>query len=500
MIVKELSKFIVDLSYKDIPKTAVDKAKLCFLDFLGVANRGFHEKSTKIAIESINQLYGIDFDSNFGKSSIIGDDYSNIVNAGFINGISAHALDLDDGHRIAQLHPGCVVFPTALAIAEANNINGKKFIESIVCGYEVAIVLGSLANPYHRNQGFHTTGTIGTFAAGATASKLLNLNLEEIINTLGLCGTQSSGLLESDHHGTMGKQFHVGKAVYNGILATYLAKNSFTGAESIIDGDEGFLKAMAINIFDSNNKEFDFDKYLSSYLNDYIGKFHINDVYFKKYPFCRHLHSSIDGVLNINNKFDFNIVDIEKIIVKTYNIAAEHDNFSPKTREDIKQSLPYAIATAMINNDLDLDIIEKDVYNNLDILNNLNDSNSNSIDNFNNSNNNTNDNSNSNSNDNDVSYFKQIFNKITIEENEEFNKSVPKYRPSKVIIETKNEIYEDFVELPLGESENPLSKEDLLEKFKNLNSGFGIKKLNSIEMGIDNIEDNDMSAFMKIFH
>ena len=195
MIVNELSKFIVDLNYQKIPKTAIKQAKLCFLDFLGVTYRGFHEESTQIAIKTMNVVNNCCSEDDNKKSSIIGGSYSSIANAGFINGISAHSLDLDDGHRFAQLHPGCVVFPTVLAIAEANNIDGKKFLESVVCGYEIAIVLGILANPDHRNQGFHSTGTIGAFASGAVASKLLNLSLEETINVLGICGTQSSGLL-----------------------------------------------------------------------------------------------------------------------------------------------------------------------------------------------------------------------------------------------------------------------------------------------------------------
>lgn len=472
MIVEKLSKFIVDLDYEDIPKIAIDKAKLCFLDFLGVSNRGFHEKNVQIAIKTINELYGY---NNGEKSSIIGEGYSSIASAGFINGISAHALDLDDGHRFAQLHPGCVVFPTALAIAEANNVGGKEFIEAVICGYEVAIVIGTLANPYHRNQGFHSTGTIGVFGATATASKLLQLDLGRTINALGLCGTLGSGLLEVDHQGTMGKQIHAGKAAYNGILSGYLAKNGFTGAESIIDGDEGFLKAMSIDLFkDLNENGLNFKEYLSSYLDESIGKFHIKEVYLKKYPFCRHLHSSIDATLNISSQFCFekdNVNDIEKIVIKTYKIAAEHNNFNPKNKEEIKQSLPYAVAVAIVENRLDLDLIENNIIN--ININNIN----NDLNNY---------------------LIKNILDKIVIEEDEEFTKLNPLYRPSKVIIETNNGIYEDLVKLPLGEAENPLSKEDILEKFKNINPNFDSKKLHSIDNCIDNIEDYDISDFMKI--
>lgn len=113
-------------------------------------------------------------------------------------------------------------------------------MEGVIVGYEVGILLGQLVNPKHRNKGFHTTGTIGTFIAGVVASKLLKLDEKQTLNALGLCGTQAAGLLESDHGGSMGKVLHVGKASYNGILSAFLARNGFTGSGTIFDGDEGF--------------------------------------------------------------------------------------------------------------------------------------------------------------------------------------------------------------------------------------------------------------------
>ncbi len=452
MIIKELSKFIVNLDYDNIPKTTIEKAKLCLLDFLGVANRGFLEESVQIALKSIDELFGFNDNLKNQKSSIIGNGHSNILIAGFINGISAHALDLDDGHRFAQLHPGATVFSSALAVAEANNVDGKKFLESVICGYEVAIVLGKLVNPYHRNQGFHTSGTIGTFSAGAVASKLLDLDLKRTINALGLCGTQSSGLLESDHMGTMGKQLHLGKSVSNGILSAYLAKNGFTGAESIMDGDEGFLKAMSFFLLEDigiNNTK----NYLNDYLNKSIGKFHINEVYLKKYPFCRHLHSSIDSIVNIKDNNDLNIDDIDEISIITYKIASNHNNFNPKNKEDIKQSLPYAVAFHFF----DENEINRDKFN-------LNEP-----------------------------KLEKILKLIKIEESEEFNKLTPNFRPSKIIIKTSKGNYENSVMLPKGEAENPFSKEDILKKFESLNPNFNLDNLKNI----NDLEFLNIVDFMK---
>ena len=454
MIINQLSEFLIHLKYEDIPKDAIQKVKLCFLDYLAVYFRGLESENSKIAIKTIYELYNSDFNS---------------LNKGFINGIASHSLDLDDGHRFAQLHPGSVIFSTILAMISDSDldldITSEEFFESVVAGYEIAIALGMLVNPNHRNQGFHSTGTIGTFAAGAVASKLLKLNKEKTEHCLGLCATQSSGLLEADHAGTMGKSLHVGNAVYNGILSAYLAKNGFTGGESLIDGKEGFIKAMACELYDTHineNGNLDNSK-LSQFIDINLSKFHINNVYLKKYPFCRHIHSAIDSTLVLKNdlkdlnNLEIDCSDISSIDIETYRIASEHDNYNPKNVQDLKQSLPYAVAIALVLDDLSLDSIDELIDNGL-----FDDE----------------------SSDNDILKINEILSKINISNNDEFNQLTPEKRPSKVTIIFSDDSYENLEETtyyPLGEVENPLKEEDILEKFKLLNPKFNMNKLQIIK-------------------
>ena len=172
-----------------------------------------------------------------GESTVLGFDKANCTDARLINGVFAHCLDLDDGHRFAQLHPGCAVIPAALSLQKLCNKTGKDFITSIVAGYQVSIVMGMISNPEHRNNGFHSTGTCGTFGAAAASCKAMKLGFEDTVNALGLAGTQAAGLLESDHAGSMGKHLHAGKAAQSGVISALLAKNGFTGAYSIIEGE-----------------------------------------------------------------------------------------------------------------------------------------------------------------------------------------------------------------------------------------------------------------------
>lgn len=478
MITSNLTEFIVSTDYGQLPENVKEKTKLCFADFLGVALRGSETKSGS-AVKNLIKAGD--------ESTVLGQGKASVPDAGLANGIFAHSLDLDDGHRHAQLHPGACVIPAALSLCEAGNKSGKEFITSMVVGYQIAIIIGIMVNPEHRNRGFHSTGTCGTLGAAAAAASALKLNEEQTINTMGLAGTQAAGLLESDHSGSMGKHLHTGKAAQSGVLSALLAKQGFSGSETILEGDEGFLKAMAgICAQDkfSNLEKFS-DINLFSNLN--MEKFRILDVYFKIYPVCRHLHSSIDALLDIIHDNNLKFGEIEEIIVKTYKIAADHDDYHPSTLEAVRQSLPFSLAIAVLSGrrwenqpklnepgmSYHLNPNEPGLNNFLELDNSMM---------------------------NDPILMKKITNisqKIVIEHDNDFDNIYPDKRPSEVVVKVKNVFYEKRVDLPRGERENPLKKSELIEKFHNLNPDVN----GEIFQIIDKIESyNDMNDFMDVIN
>ena len=197
-----------------------------------------------------------------------------------------------------------------------------------------------------------------------------------------------------------------------------------------------------------------------------LNKFHINNVYLKKYPFCRHIHSAIDSTLALkndlkdlkdSNNLKIDCSDISSIDIETYKIASEHDNYTPKNEQDLKQSLPYAVAIALVLDDLSLDSIDELIDNGL---------------------------FDEKSSDKDILKIKEIVSKINIDNNDELNQMTPEKRPSKVTIKFSDDSYEILEETtyyPLGEVENPLKEEDVLEKFKLLNPKFNMNKLQIIK-------------------
>ena len=457
MFLNNISKFISAYQYGQASDETLIVAKAAFLDFMGVTLRGFKEKPSQYALMTIGEIFqgNLNFDL---EASIIGksDNKTDVLTAGLINGISAHSLELDDGHRTAQMHLGAIVFPTAIAIAEAYDLSGEEFLEAVIIGYEIGIMLGQIANPQHRDRGFHSTGTIGTFVAGAVASKLLKLDTDQIINVLGLCGTQAAGLLESDHSGSMGKVLHAGKAVYNGILSAFLAKNDFTGSESIIEGNEGFLNTMVYTNNSLTKNNHNLEKSLKE-----LKEIKFRDIYFKKYPFCRHLHSAIDTTLKLRSTIGDEYLHIESITVKTYKTATEHNNYSPKNIEQLKQSLPYAVAISLVCGEVTVDKIDELIkYGLLDAHSEV------TI----------------------VKHIKSLASRVVLVLDEKLNNLYPDKRPSNIVIKLdksfRNGIFQNITLIPKGDYENPFELKELLEKFRVLNPDFDVNNL----VIIDNLE------------
>ena len=157
------------------------------------------------------------------------------------------------------------------------------------------------------------------------------------------------------------------------------------------------------------------------------------------------------------NNLEIDCSDISSIDIETYKIASEHDNYNPKNAQDLKQSLPYAVAIALVLDDLSLDSIDELIDNGL---------------------------FDEKSSNNDILEIREIVRKINIDNNEELNQMTPEKRPSKVTIKFCDDSYENLEETtyyPLGELENPLSENDILDKFKLLNPKFNMNKLQIIK-------------------
>ncbi len=302
---QRLSDFICATSYADLSAAVVHAAKLCLLDLVGVALAGVRERVTAIAHETIGAAGGAPQVTVWGF-----DRRAPIPMAAMLNAVSGHAIDMDDGHRFANGHPGVVTIPPAVALAEHANLGGRELIEAVVVGYELFIRLGSALNPDLLQRGFHTTATVGSIASGAAAAKLLRLSGPQTAQALSLAALQSAGLLEVLTSGESGKSFQVGKAAQSGILAGLMARGGADGPERAFEGEKGFFNAFS-------GKAVDADEFCQAF-----GRgFGIPGVYFKRHAACRHIHAALDALAEIAAAAPLAPEAIEAIDVETYSIA-----------------------------------------------------------------------------------------------------------------------------------------------------------------------------------
>ncbi|MGZ3495184.1 MAG: MmgE/PrpD family protein, partial [Thermodesulfobacteriota bacterium] len=146
-ITQELAKYCHSLKFEQLPDEVVDRVKYFFLDFIGVCIRGSREDSSKIIYRFIREM-GRQGGVVIGTKQRAPHLYSALA-----NGTSAHAIEMDDVNNESSLHPGVVIFSSALATSEMVGGSAKKFIEAAILGYEVMIRLGKAAgaeNSYKR--------------------------------------------------------------------------------------------------------------------------------------------------------------------------------------------------------------------------------------------------------------------------------------------------------------------------------------------------------------
>ncbi len=328
----KLASFVVGLNYNTLPPEVVRKAKHCLMDTLGAALAGSTTPEARIAKRLAEKLGQKKETTLFTARGKVG-----VLEAALANGIMSHALELDDGNRYAQGHPGVGVIPAVLALGEKEKVRGKDLIPPIVAGYEVFGRVGAGCNPSHFNRGFHTTGTCGTFGAAAACGRLLKLSDSRMVSALGIAGSQAAGLFAFMADGTMTKTLHAGKAAQNGILSAYLAKEGFTGPAYVLEDKRGFYKAFA----DSCNPE--------RVVQGLGEKYEIMNTYVKFHASCRHSHPAVDAILETLARTPVKVGEIEKVNVHTYTIAAKLiDGKKVSTPISGKMSLPYAAAVAIL--------------------------------------------------------------------------------------------------------------------------------------------------------
>jgi len=338
-ITQELATYCHGLKFRQLPEEVVDRVKYFFLDFIGVACRGSQEDSSQSMFRFIREM-----GHRRQGGVIVGTkERAFPLYSALANGTSAHAIEMDDVNNEASLHPGVVVFPAALATSEMVGGAGKKFIEAVVLGYEVMIRLGralGAQNSYKR--GFHPTGTCGSFGSSVVVSKIMGLKQEWMTSALGIAGSQAAGSMEYLAQGAWTKRFHPGWAALSGMVSAQLAQNGFRGPTSIIEGRDGFLHSYS----DGADER--------KVLEGIGSQYEILRTSIKPHACCRYMQPPSDAILKIVKENDLPPEKVEKVRVGILRAGARliaeplEEKYTPRSIVDAQFSMPFGAAVAIL--------------------------------------------------------------------------------------------------------------------------------------------------------
>lgn len=346
--------------------------------------------------------------------------FSSAYNLLFSNGFAAHVLELDDGHRQGMIHLGASIISAVMIVAEKEKLSSDRTLTGIVMGYETAVRCARAIQPGHKVRGYHVSGTCGTIGSALGIAFSCGYNKEQLKSTLSCAVSSAAGLLEIQEQSSELKPYNLGRAAMDGLFAAQIGKLAIPGPDDIIGGKRGFLTALT----DTPHPE-----YLSDFSNE---DYAIEGIYQKVHAACRHCHPAIDATLDMQKELSLQPEKIDRIEVHTYKLAVgSHEHTLIRGISSAKLSTPFAVALAIVKGTAGYADYNEE---------NLNDY-----------------------------WIKNITNKVRVIEDEELTQRSPAVRGARVTIYMKDgREFEAPCMYPKGEPENPLTGEELEEKFRGL--------------------------------
>ena len=323
-----LAQFAATLQWNDVPAAVQRKAEDLWVDWFGSVLAGQNARP----VQSIAH-FALSQGPVSGPSEVIGQSATTSpMMAALANAAASHVAEQDDVHNGSVFHPAAVVFPPAVAVAQQIGASGAQLMAACVAGYEVGIRVGEFLGRSHYKI-FHTTGTAGTLAAAAAVGHLLGLTPAQMQHALGSAGTQAAGLWEFLRTAADSKQLHTAHAAAAGLMAAYLAKDGFTGAQDIFTGPQGLAAGMSS---DANPAK----------LTDGLGtRWATAETSFKWHASCRHTHPAADALLQVMQQHDLQIGDIAQVTCLVHQGAI--DVLGPVTNPATVHQSKFSMGTVL---------------------------------------------------------------------------------------------------------------------------------------------------------
>jgi 2-methylcitrate dehydratase PrpD len=335
-ISSELARFSHAAAGNGLPAEVAERARLCVADHLHAALHGARSDTARLLGRYL------------GAEGVIGKEATALV-----FGALSTVHEIDDVHRDTSMHPGSVVVAAALGAASGANIDDRRLLAAIAIGYEVAIRLSIAAGERHYHY-FQSTATCGTVAAAVTAAVVLGLGEAQTAHAIGVATSSASGLWEDINNAAIGvKHLHSGMAAERGVRAAGLARLGMRGARQSIEGEKGFLAALARPHENYPNEKGIEPGGMREILLEGLGeRWAILRNIYKRYPFCLGCFEPLEGIRDIMDRTGRPAEQVASVVVRLYpptaTLVGQRD---PQDQLQGKFSAGFAISLVLAGHD-----------------------------------------------------------------------------------------------------------------------------------------------------
>ena len=435
---EKLAKFCAETTFSQLDYQVVERTKLIISDTIGAILGGIVEPEVREFLK-----FRTGQKSKDRKVKIIGlNKWAEQSDASLIHGIAGTTLEMDEGNQFAKGHPAIHVLPALVSVVQSRllpqNISGQEFLNAFAIGYDVGarIGLASQLNPH-----MHPHGTWGVIGAASAIGVLLKFGHREHMQLMNI----SSSLTTASSRKTM-LQGGTVRNVYAGLsnqmahLAIDLIQSGFTGE---VDG----IGSIFGNVVSENLND--------NLLLEKLGqRFEVMRNYFKLHACCRFNHAALDCLHDLMRDHQelSNIEQISFIDVESYNLAAELNDPRPQNMLAAKFSVPFALATTLVNKNSQVLSFAGGALKNEKTM--------------------------------------ALSNKVSVKEISSMTEMLPEFRPAKVTIGMKSgKVFRHSVKTNKGDWQSPYSADELENKFHSLaNRSLSQKKSKVLYDKLQNLE------------
>jgi 2-methylcitrate dehydratase PrpD len=263
--------------------------------------------------------------------------------AALANGAAGVSLEMDEGNRWGGGHPAIHVLPATLAVAEELAVDGRRFIEALVAGYEVTSRLGG-ASQVRPN--VHSHGTWGTAGAAVAVARLRDHDARAIRTVINLATSMSpANSWQPCFEGATIRNLYPGRSSMQGILATHLLACGYT---AVHDAPSDIYGTILGDRFDPDAVVADVSA------DDRVVVYRIERNYFKFHACCLYNHAVLDAVQSLLHTDGFSAHDVQRISVTSLPFVTRMADPSPANMLAAKFSVPYAVAAAVVKGTTDV--------------------------------------------------------------------------------------------------------------------------------------------------